>query len=66
MQFFCGRAHFEHEFPCNPSDFVHFRKRIGVNGVQAIFTYSVRLHAKVSQEKMVLSDTTVQENFTTF
>jgi hypothetical protein len=25
---------FEHKFPCDPSDFVHFRKRIGEEGVQ--------------------------------
>ncbi len=29
MRYFCGMAHFEHKFPCDPSDFVHFRKRIG-------------------------------------
>ncbi|NAW50118.1 hypothetical protein GNY06_01510 [Elizabethkingia argentiflava] len=29
MQYFCGLSHFEHRFPCDPSDFVHFRKRIG-------------------------------------
>lgn len=29
MQYFCGEAHFKHRFPCDPSDFVHFRKRIG-------------------------------------
>jgi len=27
MQYFCGMAHFEYTFPCDPSDFVHFRKR---------------------------------------
>ncbi len=26
MQYFCGEAHFQHHFPCDPSDFVHFRK----------------------------------------
>src|SRR5665811_552321 len=25
MQYFCGMAHFQHQFPCDPSDFVHFR-----------------------------------------
>jgi transposase, IS5 family len=29
MQFFCGEAYFQHKFRCDPSDFVHFRKRIG-------------------------------------
>jgi IS5 family transposase len=67
MQYFCGEAHFQHRFPFDPSDFVHFRKRIGESGVEKIFSYSVRLHGKsVRQEKMVLSDTTVQENNTTY
>lgn len=66
MQYFCGCSHFEHEFPFNPSDFVHFRKRIGEQGIAKIFTYSVHIHGKEAQEKQVLSDTTVQENNTTF
>jgi len=66
MQYFCGEAHFKHRFPCDPSDFVHFRKRIGEKGVEKIFAYSVRLHSKAAKDKMVLSDTTVQENHTTF
>ena len=66
MQYFCGEAHFKHRFPCNPSDFVHFRKRIGKKGVEKIFAHSVRLHGKSAKDKMVLSDTTVQENHTTF
>lgn len=66
MQYFCGVAYFEHKFPCDPSDFVHFRKRLGEKGIEKIFAYSVKLHGKDAQDKMVLSDTTVQENNTTF
>jgi IS5 family transposase len=66
MQYFCGLAHFEHKFPCDPSDFVHFRKRIGESGVEKIFAYSVLLHGKSAREKVTLSDTTVAENNTTF
>ncbi|UZR99668.1 IS5 family transposase [Chondrinema litorale] len=66
MQFFCGEAHFQHQFPFDPSDFVHFRKRIGEEGIELIFTHSVELHGKRSLSKMVVSDTTVQENNTTF
>jgi IS5 family transposase len=66
MQYFCGMAHFEHKFPCDPSDFVHFRKRLGETGVEKIFAYSVLIHGKSAQEKVVLSDTTVAENNTTF
>jgi IS5 family transposase len=68
FQYFCGGVFFEHKFPCDPSDFVHFRKRIGEEGISKIFAYSVHLHGKevASQAKFVLSDTTVQENYTTF
>ena len=67
MQHFCGRVFFEHQFPCDPSNFVHFRKRIREKGIEKIFSYSVRMHdAKTSTSNFVLSDTTVQENNTTF
>lgn len=66
MQYFCGEAHFQHKFPCDPSDFVHFRNRIGEEGVEKIFIYSVELHGEKAKSKMVLSDTTVQENNVTF
>lgn len=66
MQYFCGEVFFQHTFPFDPSDFVHFRKRIGEEGVNAIFQYSVRLHGKEAEESLVVSDTTVQENNTTF
>lgn len=59
-------AHFEHKFPCDPSDFVYFRKRIGEAGVEKIFAYSVLIHRAAAKEKITLSDTTVQENNTTF
>jgi IS5 family transposase len=68
FQYFCGMTFFEHRFPFNPSDFCHFRKRIGVEGFEKIFAHSVHLHGKevAKQAKFVLSDTTVQENNTTF
>ncbi|MBN1182668.1 MAG: IS5 family transposase [Bacteroidales bacterium] len=62
MQYFCGESHFQHHFPCDPSDLVHFRKRLGEEGVSKIFAMSVQLHGRQAQNKMVLSDTTVQEN----
>jgi IS5 family transposase len=68
FQYFCGNVFFEHKFPFDPSDFVHFRKRIGEEGIGKIFAYSVHLHGKdvATKTKLVLSDTTVQENNTTF
>lgn len=68
FQYFCGGVHFEHKFPFDPSDFVHFRNRVGEEGIAKIFSYSVNFHGvEVSRKsKFVLSDTTVQENNTTF
>lgn len=67
MQYFCGRVFFEHSFPCDPSSFSHFRKRISESGIEKIFAYSVHLHdAKTNTSCFMLSDTTVQENNTTF
>jgi len=68
FQHFCGGVFFEHKFPFDPSDFVHFRNRIGEKGIEKIFTYSVKLHGEEvpKRSKFVLSDTTVQENNTTF
>lgn len=32
FRYFCGSIFFEHKFPFDPSDFVHFRNRIGEEG----------------------------------
>ena len=68
FQHFCGRVFFEHQFPFDPSDFVHFRDRVGEEGIAKIFAYSVKLHRKEvpKQSKFALSDTTVQENNISF
>jgi IS5 family transposase len=71
MQYFCGMRCFEHRFPFDPSDFVHFRKRIGETGFEKIFEYSVRMHReepgkRTAEGKWHLSDTTVQENNTAY
>lgn len=65
-QAFCGMEHFQWEFPCSPTDLVHFRKRIGEAGVEKIFQASVALHVKASLEREVVIDTTVQEKNITF
>jgi IS5 family transposase len=68
MQYFCGIRCFEYKFPFDPSDFCHFRKRIGEDGFEKIFAHSVGLHGKETSKVSLwhLSDTTVQENNTTF
>jgi IS5 family transposase len=62
MQYFCGMRCFEHRFLFDPSDFVHFRKRIGEGGFEKIFEYSVRADAEEkaigNEAKWHLSDTT--------
>ena len=49
MQYFCGSVYFEHNFPCDSSDFVHLRKLIGEQGVEKIFIYL--LHGKSAKSK---------------
>lgn len=68
FQHFCGGVFFEHKFPFDPSDFVHFRNRVGKEGIEKIFAFTVNLHGKEvpGRSKFSLSDTTVQENNTTF
>ena len=66
MQHFCSEQFMQHKFPCDPSDFVHFRHRIGEQGAQKIFAHTVVLHGEDAKSKMVLSDTTVQGNNTTY
>lgn len=66
-QYFCGESEFQWQFPCDPSDLSHFRKRIGAKGVEKIFSQSVKIH-KVSEKECedVIVDTTVQEKNITF
>lgn len=61
FQYFCGAVVFQWEFPFDPSDLVHFRHRIGAEGVEKILATSILLHGvKVFQEDVSI-DTTVQE-----
>ena len=46
--------------PCDSTEF-KFRKRISKEGIEKIFAMSVALYGKISQEKHVVADTTVQE-----
>jgi IS5 family transposase len=66
-QYFTGNIHFEWELPCDPSDLVHFRKRIGEEGVLKIFAQSMDLHKdKIQGAEEVITDTTVQEKNITY
>ncbi len=66
MQYFSGEVEFQWEMPCEPSDLVHFRKRIGEEGVKKILKLSIDLHGKDAREEEVVIDTTVQEKNITF
>jgi IS5 family transposase len=66
-QYFCGETYFQYDNPYDPSDFVHFRKRIGEEGAQKILKLSISLFdSKEVHEKEILIDTTVQEKNITF
>ena len=68
-QHFCGEIYFQYKLPFDPSDFVHFRHRIGAEGMQKIFKQSIDLFGEdlIKKEvKEVRVDTTVQEKNITF
>ncbi|MGD0342114.1 MAG: IS5 family transposase [Bacteroidales bacterium] len=68
-QHFCGEIYFQYKLPFDPSDFVHFRHRIGPKGMEKIFKASIDLFDKnlIRKEvKEVRVDTTVQEKNITF
>lgn len=65
-QYFSGMDRFRWEFPVAPSDLSHFRKRLGPEGVQRIFAYSVDLHGGKAREQALCVDTTVQETNISF
>lgn len=68
-QHFCGEIYFQYTLPFDPSDFVHFRKRIGEEGMKIIFQQSILLFGKETLKKAtkeVRIDTTVQEKNITF
>lgn len=68
-QNFCREIYFQYEYPFDPSYFVHFRKRIGEEGMKKIFMQSIDLFGKkpfLKEVKEVTVDTTVQEKNITF
>lgn len=69
FQYFCGESEFQWEAPCDPSDLVHFRNRIGGKGVEKILEVSVKIQPEKDKRramKMVSLDTTVQEKNITY
>ena len=66
MQHFCGETHFQWQQPCDPSDLVHFRKRIGTGGIEKIFAQSIRIHGKQGMSNELNIDSTAHEKNITF
>jgi IS5 family transposase len=52
-QYFCGELNFIPIVPCEASELVHFRKRIGESGIELIFKESIRVNGKDGQEQHV-------------
>ena len=65
-QYFCGQQEFMPSEFCAASELVHFRHRIGEEGVELIFKESIRINGGDSEDKDVYFDTTVQEKNITF
>ena len=64
--YFCGEQEFQPRVPCEASELVHFRHRIGKEGMELILRESIRINGKDSNDKDVYIDTTVQEKNITF
>lgn len=65
-QYFTGEEFFQTKQPFDPSEFVHFRKRLKEEGLEFLLSQSVLLHPKAKDEKEVQIDTSVQEKNITF
>lgn len=65
-QYFSGEEYFQWKFPCDPTELVKFRNRIGEQGIEIIFKESIRIHGKQAQETELVADTTVQEKNITY
>lgn len=65
-QYFSGEKIFQTQKPFDPTEFIHFRKRIGKEGAEKLLKVSVQLFGQEAQEKEVLIDSTVQEKNITY
>ena len=65
-QYFTGEQYFQTIKPFDPSEFVHFRKRMGEEGMEIVMSYTVKIHEDAIKEKEVQIDSTVQPKNITF
>lgn len=68
-QYFCGGLEFTPQEPCDASELVHFRKRIGEKGMEIILAESIRVNTDKDDEDhfdTAFIDSTVQEKNITY
>lgn len=70
-QYFCGESSFVPNVPCNPTDLVHFRHRIGEKGIELILRESIRVNQEHNDKDKnggttSFIDSTVQEKNITY
>ena len=65
-QYFSGEKSYACGAPCEASELVHFRHRIGEKGIELIFRESIRVNGNDSNDPHVSVDTTVQEKNITY
>ncbi len=68
-QYFCGMQEFTLYAPCASSELVHFRQRIGEEGVELIFQESIRVNNENDDDHhhdTAFIDSTVQEKNITY
>ncbi len=65
-QYFSGEKMFACGVPCEASELVHFRNRIGPEGVELILAESIRINGDDSRQDKIIVDTTVQEKNITY
>jgi len=65
-QYFSGETSYACGEPCEASELVHFRTRIGEEGIELILKESVRVNGDDADDGHVSVDTTVQEKNITF
>jgi transposase, IS5 family len=59
-QYFSGEKQYACAAPCQASELVHFRNRIGTEGIELIFQESIRINGKDAEQQDATTDTTVQ------
>jgi len=65
-QYFSGETAYACGVPCEASELVHFRHRIGEEGIELILKESIRVNGDDAGDRHVSVDSTVQEKNITF